>query len=305
MNSKEDLPFDHQRPYANSAQASNTKQIPARQPSRQSQQERAETPDLNATHSSNKPMELQRTLHRIEHEDDTGRIQQVSGGFGDSNTMDQETMRILRENQARVDAILAQLVPISQEQWENQSVAEEHAMESGTFDFEEIKQRDTFGIKMFKDSCYKGELLNNKRNGAGVMIYRKCRLYEGYWQGDNRHGKGMERYSNGNRYEGDFKANKPHGKGVYTWVNGEVYEGEWANGLKQGQGIWKGIFGDSYIGEWKESKADGYGVHQWKNGDRYEGAWKDCLKHGQGSDIFAMGDVYTGQYEHGKPHGFG
>jgi hypothetical protein len=66
------------------------------------------------------------------------------------------------------------------------------------------------------------------------MLYRKCRLYEGYWAGDNRHGKGMERYSNGNRYEGDFAKNKPDGKGIYAWVNGEVYEGEWKIGLKEG-----------------------------------------------------------------------
>ncbi len=31
-------------------------------------------------------------------EDDNGKIQQISGGFGDSNSMDAETMRILKEN---------------------------------------------------------------------------------------------------------------------------------------------------------------------------------------------------------------
>jgi len=36
---------------------------------------------------------------KLEAEDDNGKIQQVSGGFGDSNTMDPETIRILRENQ--------------------------------------------------------------------------------------------------------------------------------------------------------------------------------------------------------------
>ena len=29
-------------------------------------------------------------------------MQQVSGGFGDSNSMDPETMRILKENQAKL-----------------------------------------------------------------------------------------------------------------------------------------------------------------------------------------------------------
>jgi hypothetical protein len=84
-------------------------------------------------------------------------------------------------------------------------------MESGVFDYEEIKKSERFGIKMYKDSIYRGELTNNKRQGAGVIFYRKARVYEGYWEGDNRCGKGMERYSNGNRYEGEFQANKPHG----------------------------------------------------------------------------------------------
>jgi len=36
--------------------------------------------------------------HKLEAEDDTGKIQQISGGFGDSNAMDEKTMRLLKEN---------------------------------------------------------------------------------------------------------------------------------------------------------------------------------------------------------------
>jgi hypothetical protein len=71
---------------------------------------------------------------------------------------------------------------------------------------------------MFKDAIYRGELINGKRVGRRVMLYRKCRLYKGYWAGDNRHGKGIKRYSNGNQYERDFSKNKPDGKGIYAWV---------------------------------------------------------------------------------------
>ena len=120
------------------------------------------------------------------------------------------------------------------EAWEQQAESEDYTMESNVFDYTELKKSDNFGIKMFKDAIYRGELVNGKRVGMGVMLYRKCRIYEGYWAGDNRHGKGMERYSNGNRYEGDFAKNKPDGKGIYDWVNGEVYEGEWKIGLKEG-----------------------------------------------------------------------
>jgi hypothetical protein len=34
-------------------------------------------------------------MHSIEKDDGVGQIQQVSGGFGDSNVMDEETLRIL------------------------------------------------------------------------------------------------------------------------------------------------------------------------------------------------------------------
>ena len=77
-------------------------------------------------------------------------------------------------------------------------------MESNLFDYDEVLASESFGIKMFKDSCYRGELVKNKRAGRGVMVYRKARLFEGWWDGDNRCGRGMERYSNGNRYDGEF-----------------------------------------------------------------------------------------------------
>lgn len=242
---------------------------------------------MYSTHGSNKPMIVGDTLSVadnivVEHEDDANQMQQISGGFGDSNSMDPATLKAIRENEERAEAILAAMKPMTSEQWEDASMSEEYEMRSDYFNYQEIKSSENFGIKLYKDSFYKGELISNKRHGAGVMVYKKARCYEGYWENDNRHGKGMEIYSNGNKYEGGFRANKPHGKGTYTWVNGEVYEGEWRCGLKDGQGIWRGIFGDSYAGGWKESKADGYGIHQWKNGDKYEGEWKDCLKHGRG-----------------------
>ena len=34
-------------------------------------------------------------------------------------------------------------------------------------------------MKQYKDSIYKGELINNKRSGYGVIYYRTNRVYEG------------------------------------------------------------------------------------------------------------------------------
>jgi len=78
-------------------------------------------------------------------------------------------------------------------------------MESAVFDFSEIQKSEKYGIKKYQDAVYRGELNGGKRDGYGVMLYRKNRLYEGCWVKDLREGRGYERYSNGNRYEGEFK----------------------------------------------------------------------------------------------------
>lgn len=68
---------------------------------------------MYSTHGSNKPMVVGDTLsvdnNNVinEQEDDAGQIQQVSGGFGDSNSMDPATLKAIRENEERAEAILA------------------------------------------------------------------------------------------------------------------------------------------------------------------------------------------------------
>ena len=62
------------------------------------------------------------------------------------------------------------------------AVNEEHTMESNLFDYEALrKQPENFFIKRYQQgSVYKGQLLNGKRHGLGVMIYRdNIRVYEG------------------------------------------------------------------------------------------------------------------------------
>ena len=61
-------------------------------------------------------------------------------------------------------------------------------MESTVFDFETLKNSPKFGIKVYADAIYRGELQDGKRNGLGAMIYKKHRVYEGFWAGDHRNG---------------------------------------------------------------------------------------------------------------------
>ena len=71
----------------------------------------------------------------------------MSGGFGDSNTMDPQTVKILRENQERVEKVLATLKPMTQQEWEQQTVTEDYTMESEIFQYSQIVSSDIFGIK--------------------------------------------------------------------------------------------------------------------------------------------------------------
>ena len=66
--------------------------------------------------------------------------------------------------------------------WDLDQIDDDYKMESNMFDYEEIKKGQTFGIKKYQDSVYRGELTqDNRREGYGVMVYRKNRVYEGIW----------------------------------------------------------------------------------------------------------------------------
>lgn len=54
-------------------------------------------------------------------------------------------------------------------------------MESTVFDYEEVRNTEKFGIKKYSDAIYRGEITSGKRNGMGVMFYKKSRVYEGFW----------------------------------------------------------------------------------------------------------------------------
>jgi hypothetical protein len=75
-----------------------------------------------------------------------------------------------------------------------------YQMLSNEFDFDELKEDPSFGIKGYKDSIYKGCLEGRKRQGKGVCINNNGRVYEGDWEKDKRAGHGYEFYPNGNFY---------------------------------------------------------------------------------------------------------
>lgn len=69
----------------------------------------------------------------IERDEGFGQVQQVSGAFGDSTTMDEETINIMKAQQQRMAEIQQKLVFIDEEQWESMS-NEDYSIQSDMFD---------------------------------------------------------------------------------------------------------------------------------------------------------------------------
>ena len=60
-------------------------------------------------------------------------------------------------------------------------------LSEGVFDYEEIRQSETFGVKCYQNAIYRGELNEaGLRNGRGIMVYDSGRIYEGLWDSDRR-----------------------------------------------------------------------------------------------------------------------
>ena len=83
-----------------------------------------------------------------------GQIQMMSGGFGDSTNLDEETMRILKQHQE--DIVRKQLTYSSH--WDPDSFTEDYTMESNMFDYKACLEQENFGLKKYQDSFYRGQL---------------------------------------------------------------------------------------------------------------------------------------------------
>jgi hypothetical protein len=108
---------------------------------------------------------------------------------------------------------------------------------------------------------YEGEWKNLKREGRGILRYRKYSMmrYDGEWKNNMKEGTYYNYDINeayygqiyGSRYEGGFKNDMKEGHGT-TYVNGQIeYEGEWKNDMRHGKGTIYYKDGSKYEGEWK------------------------------------------------------
>ena len=128
------------------------------------------------------------------------------------------------------------------------------------------KMRNGYGELKTEDYFYKGNWLNNKKIGYGILTKSNGYKFKGYFLEDKKEGNGSEicpnipdedgnisgsfegffrddmRYygtltlSNGKKYTGYFKDNMQNGKGLLTYPNGDTYEGEFKKGIPYGEG---------------------------------------------------------------------
>ena len=91
-------------------------------------------------------------------DDNKGQFQQVSGGFGDSTNLDEEATKLLLAHQARAEELAIKFAPIDPAKWEQVAEDENYVMESNLFDYTQLQQSPTFGLKNYSEAVYRGEL---------------------------------------------------------------------------------------------------------------------------------------------------
>lgn len=182
-------------------------------------------------------------------------------------------------------------------------------------------------LSLADGSKYQGEILKNKADGLGSMIYGNGDKYDGAFKEGKRSGQGTMSFANGDKYEGFFNNDLRNGQGTYTEKDGTVFNGNWQddqlvgeatvsekdgrryvgqvkNLLAEGKGVLTLADGSKYDGEWKANHASGHGIMTEPNGDRYEGQWKDDKRDGKGVQV-TNEYRYDGQWKDDKANGWG
>lgn len=150
--------------------------------------------------------------------------------------------------------------------------------------------------KYLDNSVYKGQKLNNQRNGKGTFIYSDGGSYDGFWFENKMHGFGKLFYEdNSLAYEGNWFEDHFQGKGILYNENKSIdfkgdnfdyknldtignfwirFDGMFKKDKKEGKGQWMLSNGEVISGIFKNDKLEGYGVFIKKNGEFIFGRWK-------------------------------
>lgn len=136
-------------------------------------------------------------------------------------------------------------------------------------------------------SFYKGQWLNGKRTGYGIMDYGNGPSlglrYEGNWKDDIRSGNGKLFNRGGTQliYEGQWENNQYNGIGKMFMENGSIYEGEFKSGKFSGHGTLYYPDHRKLEANWQDNVF--MNPVKYSYGDyRYEGDLRNGLREGYG-----------------------
>ncbi|XP_065098629.1 radial spoke head 10 homolog B isoform X1 [Paramisgurnus dabryanus] len=159
------------------------------------------------------------------------------------------------------------------------------------------------------NTVYKGQWCLGKRQGKGIMYYNQAATswYKGDWLNNCRDGWGVRCYPSGNLYEGQWVNNMQHGEGVMKWIRlDQQYSGQWLKGIQDGKGTHTWFRKrvpcsqypcmNEYSGEFVQGMRHGKGKFLYASGAVYNGEWEHDQKNGQGKYVFEGGCIYEGEF---------
>ncbi len=168
--------------------------------------------------------------------------------------------------------------------------------------------REGHGTMRYADKIvYVGEWRNDKRHGAGTLIWDDGSWAAGRWHADNLvSGKGVWYELDGMIYEGGFRDLMPEGYGECRYENQTAwYKGQFREGKRHGRGTAFTNEGQHYDGDFEADTYHGRGRLRMADGTAYEGEFVSWQYHGSGRITQPNGDAYVGAFRHDKYHGTG
>ncbi|HLG46888.1 MAG TPA: protein kinase [Reyranella sp.] len=151
-------------------------------------------------------------------------------------------------------------------------------------------------------SSYVGQLVDGKRSGLGVLVYKDGDKQAGEWKDNVLNGLGIEHLSDGPVYEGQWSNGVPAGLGMRDKPGSERAEGNFVAGRLDGLGTRRVLTEPTVIqsGEFKGDVLDGLGVETLANGERYEGTFRNGKRDGFGQVIGPDERARATRWEDGK-----
>ena len=160
-------------------------------------------------------------------------------------------------------------------------------------------------IKLPNGGSYTGAVVNERRQGLGVLTLPTGYRYEGQWDDDGAAGLGISIDANKERYEGEWRNGDRNGRGVYLWPSLQKFEGDYRDGVRNGLGVLTHADNERQEGQWVNGKANGRGVLIFPDRARYEGEFTDGKFNGRGVYTWADGQRFEGSYRDDKRNGYG